>query len=236
MMMRARHLFSAPSGKVKSSREKSRAAGSMLQMKRCNDDIPARMAEVPLFANLPESERRDLVSNLNVRIRAYAKGEMIVNECDPAADVLVVLKGCLFVYECGVSTDRRHLVCYLRQGDTYGATFPVLMQKFNPGMVTAGCPSEVLLCSVSAIRSLIAKGSHSALIANLYAAAARQGYAAWRKVALLSCYEIADRIRLYRRQLREDGLSDSALPPPAELAEYLGVNRTALYRALGELK
>lgn len=233
-MMKARHLFSAPSGKVKSSREKSRAAGSMLQMKRCNDDIPARMAEVPLFANLPESVRQDLALKLNVRIRAYAKGEMIVNECDLAADLLVVLKGRISVYECGVTTDRRHLVYNLRPSDTYGATFPVLNLKSNPGMVTASCPSEVLLCSVSAIRGLIAKGTHPALIANLYAAAARQGYAAWRKVALLSCYEIADRIRLYRRQLREDGLSDSSLPTPAELAEYLGANRTALYRVLGK--
>lgn len=233
MMMRARHLFSAPSGKVKSSREKLRAAGSMLQMKRCNDDIPARMAEVQLFANLSESERQDLALRLNVRIRAYASGEMIVNECDQAVDVMVVLKGRLSVYECGVTEDRRHLVYNLRLGDTYGATFPVLNLKSNPGMVTASCPSEVLLCSVSAIRSLIAKGTHPALIANLYAAAARQGYAVWRKVVLLSCYEIADRIRLYRRQLREDGLSETSLPPPAELAEYLGVNRTALYRALG---
>ena len=229
MMMKARHLFSAPSGKVKLSREKFRAAGCMSHKKRCNDDIPARMAEVPLFANLPESVRQDLALKLNVRIRAYAKGEMIVNECYLAADVLVVLKGRISVYECGVTAD-------LRPSDTYGATFPVLNLKSNPGMVTASCPSEVLLCSVSAIRGLIAKGTHPALIANLYAAAARQGYAAWRKVALLSCYEIADRIRLYRRQLREDGLSDLSFPTPAELAEYLGVNRTALYRALGELK
>jgi len=123
-----------------------------------------------------------------------------------------------------------------RKISSYGATFPVLDLKTNPGMLVACGPTEVLLCKVAKIRELIQRGQHPEFVVNLYAASAHQGFAAWRKLALVSCYEIADRIRLYLSWRREEGLGDTSLPPAAELAEYLGVNRTAIYRAFGKLK
>jgi len=148
----------------------------------------------------------------------------------------VVLKGCISVYECGLKEDFRHLVYRLNPGDTYGASFPVLDLANNPGELTANGPAEVLLCKVARIRDLIRRGTHAAFVANLYAASALQGFHAWRKLQLLSCYEIAERILLYLRWRKEDGLAESELPSIVDVAEYLGVNRTALYRALAKLK
>jgi len=103
-------------------------------------------------------------------------------------------------------------------------------------MLMANGVTEVLLCKVTKIREVIKRGTPAAFIANLYAASARQGFAAWRKLSLVSCYEIADRILLYLRWREEDGLANTPLPSSAELAEYLGVNRTALYRGINKLK
>jgi len=103
-------------------------------------------------------------------------------------------------------------------------------------MLMANGPAEVLLCKVAKIREVNKRGNPAAFVANLYAASARQGFAAWRKLSLVSCYEVADRILLYLRWREEDGLSDAPLPSSAELAEYLGVNRTALYRGIDKLK
>ena len=56
---------------------------------------------------------------------------------------------------------------------------------------------------------------------------------AWRKVSLLGCYEIADRILLYLKWRSEEKSPGHVCL--SELAAYLGVNRTALYRAIGKL-
>lgn len=208
----------------------------MLHMKRCNDNALARMAETPLFSNLTETERRELMTELNVRIRSYAQEEIVAHACEPAAEVITVLKGRVSVYESGSREDGRHLVYRLSPGETYGATFPVLDLKANPALLVANGSAEVLLCKVTRIREMLKRGTHAAFVANLYAASARQGFYAWRKLSLVGCYEIADRVLLYLRWCEEDGLSETEMPSPAELAEYLGVNRTALYRALDKLK
>ena len=53
---------------------------------------------------------------------------------------------------------------------------------------------------------------------------------------LLSCYEIGDRVLLYLKWRKEDGFAGPARFRYGELAEYLGVNRTALYRAMDKLR
>ena len=57
-----------------------------------------------------------------------------------------------------------------------------------------------------------------------------------RKLTLLRCHGIADRLLLYLRWRREDGLLDPVVANYTELAAALGVNRTALYRAVDALK
>ena len=73
-------------------------------------------------------------------------------------------------------------------------------------------------------------------LANLYAAARTQGFYAWRKRMLLSCNEIGDLVLLYLKWRKEDGLPSSVKFKYGELAECLGVNRTALYRDVARLR
>ena len=72
-------------------------------------------------------------------------------------------------------------------------------------------------------------------LSHFYAAACAQGFYAWRKLMLLSCYEIGDRVLLYLKWHKEDGQPSAVKFKYGELAEYLGVNRTALYRAIAKL-
>ena len=225
--MKARHL--------NFPREKSREESNMSLMETSDKDFVGRIASLPLFAGCG-SRVRELVRLLRGRVRKYAVGEMVVCECDKATSVLVVLSGSVKVSECGLEEDARHLVGCLGPGETFGATLPTLGLATYPGLVEAKDPSEILFLDVAAIRTMLASGTEPRFLANLYAAASRQGYAAWRKCALLSCYEISDRLKLYLRWLK-----DSGRPVPAKfdiplLAATLGVNRTALYRAVEAIK
>ena len=217
-------------------REISSPQGNMVQMKICKEDILPKVEALPLFRNCTRKELRDILDELQGAVRSFDAGEVILHECSPTVSMVVVVSGVVFVRECGLADDTRHLVQRLYAGGTCGATFAALGTKVCPGMLVAEEPSEVLFLDVAHLRQMIEEGRHPRFLANLYAAASIQGFYAWRKLMLLSCYEIGDRVLLYLKWRKEDGLSTPVKFKYAELAEYLGVNRTALYRAIAKLR
>ena len=205
-------------------------------MKVCKENILPKVAKLPLFAGCAHDEIKGILEETQGKIRQFDAGEVILHECTSAVSMAVVVSGVVFVRECGLADDSRHLVQRLYAGGTFGATFPALETKTCPGMLVAEEPSEVLFLNVAAIRRMMEKGVHLRFLANFYAAACTQGFYAWRKLMLLSCYEIGDRVLLYLKWRKEDGLAGPARFRYGELAEYLGVNRTALYRAIAKLR
>ena len=218
------------------TRENSSPQCNMVQMKICKEDVLPKVAKLPLFQGCSQKEVAGILRELQGSVRKFDAGEMVLHECAQAASVAVVVSGVVFAYECGLAEDSRHLVQRLYAGGTFGATFPAFAPKTSPGMLLAEEPSEVLFLNVSVIRRMMEKGAHPRFLANLYAAACTQGFYAWRKLMLLSCYEIGDRVLLYLKWRKEDGLPSSVKFKYGELAEYLGVNRTALYRAIAKLR
>ena len=218
------------------TREISSPQCNMVQMKVCKEDILPKVVKLPLFRGCLPKEVADILRELQGSVRKFDAGEMVLHECAQAASVAVVVSGVVFAYECGLAEDSRHLVQRLYAGGTFGATFPALRPKTYPGMLVAEEPSEVLFLSVAAIQRQMEKGTHPHFLSNFYAAACAQGFYAWRKLMLLSCYEIGDRVLLYLKWRKEDGLPSAVKFKYGELAEYLGVNRTALYRAIAKLR
>ena len=208
----------------------------MVQMKICKEDILPRVSKLPLFDGCPPEETTEILVELMGSIRVFAPGEVIVHECESAVSMFAVVSGFVSVWECGLTDDARHLVQFLHVGGTFGSTFPALKPKNYPGMLMAEEVCEVLFLNVAAICRMMEKGSHPRFLANLYAAACAQGFCAWRKLMLLSCYEIGDRVLLYLRWRKEDRFDGPVKFRYGELAEYLGVNRTALYRAIAKLR
>ena len=233
-MMKARHLFSAHSGNADSARKKTRPTGRMLQMKHCNSDILPLLAKTPLFAGIPEHVLASLAVELDICVRDYEADEVVTHECASASEVVSVLSGRLRVFCCGAKDDARHLVHVLGPGEVYGASLPALdVVTESPALVVASERTRILALKVANARRLVRSGTCPTFVANLYAASVRQGFNAWRKLSILSSYEIADRVRAYLRWRNETGDAEPLRLP--DLAAYLGVNRTSLYRALGRL-
>ena len=226
--VKARHSISA--------REISSPQRNMVQMKICRKDILPKMARLPLFDGCPPEETTEILVELMGSIHGFAPGEVIVHECESAVSMVAVISGVASVWECGLTDDVRHLVQCLRAGGMFGSTFPALKPQNYPGMLVAEEVCEVLFLNVAAIRRMMERGMRPRFLSNLYAAACTQGFYAWRKLMLLSCYEIADRVLLYLKWRKEDGLPSPVKFKYGELAEYLGVNRTALYRAIAKLR
>ena len=206
----------------------------MLQMKHCNSDILPLLAKTPLFAGIPEHAHASLAAELDACVRDYEADEVVTHECAAASEVVCVLSGRLRVFCCGAKDDARHLVHVLGPGEVYGASLPALdAVAKSPALVVAAERTRVLALKVANARRLVRSGACPAFVANLYAASVRQGFNVWRKLSILSSYEISDRVRAYLRWRDEAGDAKPLSLP--DLAAYLGVNRTSLYRALSKL-
>ena len=208
----------------------------MVQMKVCNENILSKVAALPLFVNCSRGDQKAILDESRGVARRFDAGEVILHECMPADSLAVVISGCVSVWECGLAEDVRHLVRRLTAGGTFGTTFVALKPAVSPGMLVAEDPSEVLFLEVASVRQMMSEGRHPQFLANLFAAACTQGFYAWRKLMLLSCYEIGERVLLYLKWRQRDGLSVPEKFRYCGLAEYLGVNRTALYRAVAKLR
>lgn len=209
---------------------------NILQMKIRTSGILSKLPDLPLFADCGKAEVESLLGELHGKFREYDASEIIVGECDKATSIFVVVGGSALAYGAAFSDGTRHLVQRLHAGEAFGVMLPMLGMDTYPGMLVAGEKCEVLLLDVKAVEAALRRGAHPRLVANLYALASRQGFQTWRKLSLLSRYEIADRVKLYRKWREEDGLAKSTPLNCSELAQYLGVNRTALYRVLDKIR
>ena len=158
------------------TREISSPTCNMVQMKICNDDLLPKVARLPLFAGCASGEIKSILEDVQGKLRQFDAGEVILHECMPAVLMVVVVSGVVFVRECGLTDDSRHLVQRLYAGGTFGATFPAIAVKTCPGMLVAEEPSEVLFLNVASIRRMMEKGASPRFLANLYAAACTQGF------------------------------------------------------------
>ena len=231
--MRARHLFSEKSD---SPREKSRGRGHIVQMKTCTEDVIQMMVDHPLFKDCSRAECEALCEALKIRVKCFSEREVVASEVAAARDLFAVCSGGLHAQTCGLADGSRHLVQSLGAGETFGAGLPMMDFSHYPAMLLGRTKGVLLRVDVQAARRLVLAGTHLNFVANLYAETARQGYRDMRKLTLLSCHGIADRLLLYLRWRREDGLLDPVVANYTELAAALGVNRTALYRAVDALK
>ena len=106
------------------TREISSPPCNIVQMKICNDDLLPRVARLPLFAGCASGAIKSILEDVQGKLRQFDAGEVILHECMPAVLMVVVVSGVVFVRECGLTDDSRHLVQRLYAGGTFGATFP----------------------------------------------------------------------------------------------------------------
>ena len=222
----------------KLTRERNLAGCARPQKRNCGKEfltLMERVGEQSLFRGCSAGEIREVLARTNARIRHCAASEIVVHECLPAKELFVVLSGKVFSYVCGLQDDRRHLVGLCTAGSVVGALVAVRPQGNYPLMLVASEPTELLVMDISAVRAMLSCPSLARFVRNLVAIGAETGLRAARKLAVLSCYETGDRILLHMRHHLEETGEKTLQYSASELAEYLGVNRAALYRSVRKL-
>ena len=190
-----------------------------------------------LFDNIKDEQLADAIKFLNGRIKKIEKDDFIVQLGGELPSAGLLLKGRIESSFQNENFDQitMHSFC---GGYLFGEALVINNAKNSPVQVRAVEDSIVLFIDLSAIyQSEIASPLRTILAENLIKSLARKNLILNQKVRILSQKSLRDRILIYLGTLPKDKNSFVKIPfTQTALAEYLGVNRSALSRELGRMQ
>ena len=184
-----------------------------------------------LFDGIKDEQLTEAIKLLNGRIRKVEKDDFIVQLGGVLRNAGLLLKGKI---ESSFQNENYDQITMHTFGGGYlfGEAIVINSAKNSPVQVRAVEDSIVLFIDLSAIyQSEIASTLRMILAENLIKSLARKNLILNQKVRILSQKSLRDRILIYLGTLPKDKNSFVKIPfTQTALAEYLGVNRSALSR------
>lgn len=190
-----------------------------------------------LFDGIKDEQLTEAIKLLNGRIKKVEKDDFIVQLGGVLRNAGMLLKGKI---ESSFQNENYDQITMHTFGGGYlfGEAIVINSAKNSPVQVRAVEDSIVLFIDLSAIyQSEIASPLRTILAENLIKSLARKNLILNQKVRILSQKSLRDRILIYLGTLPKDKNGFIKIPfTQTALAEYLGVNRSALSRELGRMQ
>ena len=194
-----------------------------------------------LFSGIPREGVERLLERLNGVRKTYRKGEIVMFAGKRAERLLAVAGGHLHVYS-DISAEHPVLVREFGVGEVLGLWILHVPEiACWPGTIVAAEDSELVSLGMESARNLLS--SQEKYVARLAVNAAkilsRELFSTWRKLMVMDAPTIETRVQVYLSELaNENGNADEVTVPfdRERMAEYLGVARPSLSRALGNLR
>ena len=194
-----------------------------------------------LFCGLAPAEVEDWLYRLNGVRKTLAKGETVVHAGFRAERLMVVVAGRLRVYE-ETSEARPVLVRDIAAGEVLGLwILHVPEVTCWPGTVIAAAPATLISLDLAAARRLLASPDFVSgrFAINMSRILAREMFSFWRKLMVMDGGTIESRVEIYLSELDNEAGHVGQVTVPFDrerMAEYFGVSRPALSRALGHMR
>ncbi len=202
-----------------------------------HDKIPyERVRTLPMFKGVDDVVISSLLEGTAARLKRYGKQETVFVSQSVVRHVFVVMSGTLKISEYGARGTVRILrIC--RPGNIVGLAHVLGRLEHFPGSCIATEDSEVLVMDIDGFNRELATLRYGPLGENLFRIMSDDLLASWRAQSILSCRTIGDRMMTYLRWMQaETGKEEIVLSlNRQELADLLGVHRTALSRTLAQL-
>lgn len=197
------------------------------------------LAATPMFAGASADEARAMLACLGGRERAFRKGEFVYRAGETAHALALLLEGSV----CIESTDAwgtTNVIEQVRPGSVFAEVYAALPDE--PLMVDAVAQTDAAVLFLDAARVIRscshACSHHSVASQNLLGIIARKNLRLTRKISHVCGRSIRARLIAY--------LSDQALSRGSrefdiefdrqQLADYLGVDRSAMSAELGRMR
>lgn len=197
------------------------------------------LSQCSLFEGIGQSDLNALMECLNGRTINIPKGNPVFLEGDPARFVGVVLSGTVQV----VREDyygNRNVMTVLQPGELFAEVFSCAGLETVPVSVFALTDSEVLLLDCRRVVTSCSNSCHfhSLLMKNLLQEMARKNLALSQKIRYMSQKTTKEKLMAYLLdQAKQQGSTEFVIPHNRQsLADYLGVERSAMSAEIGKLK
>ena len=202
-----------------------------------NQDYIYSLRKCYLFDRIKDEQLADAIKLLNGRIRKILKDDYIVPLGGTLQNAGLLLKGKI---ESSFQNENFDQITMhtITGGYMFGEALVINGAKNSPVQVRAVEDSIVLFIDLSTIYQSDTQSPLRVILAeNLIKSLARKNMILNQKVRILSQKGLRDRIIIYLQTLPKDNNGYVKIPfTQTALAEYLGVNRSALSRELGRMQ
>lgn len=197
------------------------------------------LSRCPLFQGIGQEDLKAMLGCLGAKFTSVSKGNPVFLEGDPAQLVGVVLSGGVQVVQDDYYGNRS-VLSILQPGESFGEAFSCAGLDSMPVSVLAIKDSEVLLLNCQRVLTLCAHTCHfhSLLIQNILKGLAQKNLAFTQKVRYMSQKTTKEKLLAYLLdQAKQQGSVEFVIPCDRQaLADYLGVERTAMSAEISKLK
>ena len=199
----------------------------------------AILSQCPLFSGISPGDLRAMLQCLGGKVIAVAKGGPVFLEGDRAQAVGVVLCGGVQVVQDDYYGNRS-VLSILQPGESFGEAFSCAGLECMPASVFAIKDSQVLLLNCRRMLTLCAHTCryHSLLVQNMVKGLAQKNLALTQKVRYMSQKTTKEKLLAYLLdQAKQHASAEFVIPCQRQaLADYLGVERSAMSAELSKLK
>lgn len=195
-----------------------------------------KMASYPLFAGLSAADIENFVNAPSVRVKMYAKGDILLCEGDESSEIGLLLAGSC-VGETFSESGKRDFAARFFEGDVFGDVLAMSGKQKSPVSVSATAETKVLyipfekLFTADCVKSAFLIKNLAKLISDKY-------FALLFRANCLSKPTLREKILFFLHESRVFHGSDtfSVDFDRNELADFISADRSALSRELSRLK
>ena len=197
------------------------------------------LTNTPLFHGIREDELREMLGCLNAREQEYKKGEIIYRAGDSVTEVGLVEKGSVNIvvnFYWGNSSIFGHVT----QGNLFAETYAAIPGKELLNDVVAAEDCLILFLDMRHLTTTCANGCafHQRIVHNLLRIFAQKNLGMSSRMMHTAPKSLRDRLLSYlSEQAMECGSSQFSIPfDRQQLADYLGVDRSAMSNELSKMQ
>lgn len=197
------------------------------------------VARSPLFAGVGRNELSAMLHCLGTRTLDVLRGAPVFLEGDPAESVGMVLSGAVQVVRDDYYGNRS-VITVVEEGELFAEIFACANIPTLPVSALAVQDSRVMLMDCRRILTVCSSACtfHTRLIHNLLQAVAQKNLALSQKIQFMSRRTTREKVMAYLLDQAKRRQSDSFTIPydRQALADYLGVERSAMSAEISKLK
>lgn len=193
----------------------------------------------PLFDGIDREELSSMMHCLSAKVIRVAKGEPVFLEGDKAGFVGFVLEGSVQIVRDDYFGNRT-LLAHAEQGEIFGEAFSCAGVDAMPVSGYALRNSLVMILDVHKMLAVCSNacGFHNRLVQNLLQVVAQKNLQLGRKIQFMSQKTTKEKLMSYLLdQAKQKASAEFTIPLDRQtLADYLGVERSAMSAELSKLK